>query len=59
MNEIVLPPAADMKAATGGDVCEWDAQWRRDAETATHRMFLFILTVLPAALGLVAWCDTV
>ena len=58
MGEIVLPPVADMKAATGEDVCEWDARWRRDAEVATHRMFLFILTVLPAVLGLVAWRET-
>ena len=67
MQQIVLPPPADLGKATGwivtseGDACECaseeDMKRIRELEHAMNRLFLFIVTVLPVLLGAAAMAD--
>ena len=68
MSEIVLPPRVDHTKPLGyvvtseGDVCECsseeDVARLKEMEHGLQRMFLFIVTVLPAVLGLCAWGES-
>lgn len=54
MGEIVLASPEDW---TRESVSEADTEQRREIEHAMNRMFTFIVTVLPAMLGVVALCE--